>query len=662
MAQEELIDPDAINPPRQPERVDVRAYNPSSLPAGTVLPFVLPQDRFQAASGMQQAQTPPEAVQRMIVPNTAYTPPAPAPAPVARSVAPAQGAVPAAAPGAPAAAPAAAPATPAAGRPADAKGLLSITADQFRNMTPEQREATLQAFQLQLAQQGERQSADYQKRLEPIEQKQRALIDRMDKGYDELARLQNQIPLRPEPLDKPMPEAPRGKTIDAEAFNKTYAFGMIAAALMGKKIGLTQAGALQAFSGAIKGYLDGNDQAYEAAVADWKNKSKQAEEQNRIQNENYLKILKNDRMPFEQKMAAMKLLSMQYENQGFLRAIEKANFDDADTHLARTENALKSTLSSADKVLTSIMAAEAKKETQKNRELSPEAKKYLGQYVAAGGPMFAAHALKDVIESAIAAGVSAQDLAKSQREMKASFAALRSLGTREGSIETVIQEMPKFIELLKESYQEVTRTGIVPINRIISAVASGTGSDAEIAVQGYANSVALSYSKIIGGGNSNTTDYAKKRAEHLINTALDYPQLNKVLEILTKEMKIAEKANKDAIGKFLEQHYKDDDVLPLDKSEQLAPKAPAPAAAARSGTQTPGAATPKAGGAPTKKSPETDPNKWKAARIEELKVLAPNPKEGDVTEPWSEPGSQFNGRRLEYRNGKWDIKKAKPQD
>jgi hypothetical protein len=120
--------------------------------------------------------------------------------------------------------------------------------------------------------------------------------------------------------DEPKPEDYRKNSLE-------FASAM---AVMGALAGrFTRAGgtaALNAFSGALKGWNQGNQQAYEDAAKQWEAATKKTLDNNNIEIEKYKEIMADKKANIDQMMAAMNLVAAEHQNKIMFDATLEKNY------------------------------------------------------------------------------------------------------------------------------------------------------------------------------------------------------------------------------------------------------------------------------------------------------------------------------------------------
>jgi hypothetical protein len=84
--------------------------------------------------------------------------------------------------------------------------------------------------------------------------------------------------------------------------------------------------ALNAFTGALKGWQQGNQQAYEDAAKQWEQNSQKTIENNNIELEKYKEILADKKANIDQMMAAITVAGAQYQNSVIYNLAKSGNF------------------------------------------------------------------------------------------------------------------------------------------------------------------------------------------------------------------------------------------------------------------------------------------------------------------------------------------------
>jgi len=141
--------------------------------------------------------------------------------------------------------------------------------------------------------------------------------------YEQLHRLQAQRPAIPQ--QKLVGPAP-----DANEYNKRArawggAMAMIGAlAAKGARASGTQA--MAAFNGALKGWQEGNLEAYMNSYEKWKNESERTIQNNRQMLERYRLVLEDNRMNIDQQMAAIQQVAVEHHDATAFRLAKERNF------------------------------------------------------------------------------------------------------------------------------------------------------------------------------------------------------------------------------------------------------------------------------------------------------------------------------------------------
>jgi hypothetical protein len=120
--------------------------------------------------------------------------------------------------------------------------------------------------------------------------------------------------------DAPKPED--YKKYSMEFFSSMAVLGAIAGRFT-RKGGTT---ALNAFAGALKGWQQGNLQAYESAAKEWEASAKQTIENNNIEVEKYKEVMADKKANIDQMMAAMNIVAAEHQNKIMFDATMEKNY------------------------------------------------------------------------------------------------------------------------------------------------------------------------------------------------------------------------------------------------------------------------------------------------------------------------------------------------
>ena len=120
--------------------------------------------------------------------------------------------------------------------------------------------------------------------------------------------------------DAPKPE-------DYQKYSMEYASAMALIGAIGSRWTRNAGNAsLNAFAGALKGWKEGNLQAYESAAKEWEHNTKKTLENNQIEMQKYKEIMDDKKLNIDQMMAAMNLVSSQFQNKIMFDATVAKNY------------------------------------------------------------------------------------------------------------------------------------------------------------------------------------------------------------------------------------------------------------------------------------------------------------------------------------------------
>jgi hypothetical protein len=171
--------------------------------------------------------------------------------------------------------------------------------------------------------------------------------------------------------DEPKPEDYRKNSLE-------FASAM---AVMGALAGrFTRAGgtaALNAFSGALKGWNQGNQQAYEDAAKQWEAATKKTLDNNNIEIEKYKEIMADKKANIDQMMAAMNLVAAEHQNKIMFDATLEKNYTMAFGAVDKMYGAQEKLQGSYQKLLDIKNKQDEKNHTNAKWLASPEGQAYI---------------------------------------------------------------------------------------------------------------------------------------------------------------------------------------------------------------------------------------------------------------------------------------------
>ena len=169
---------------------------------------------------------------------------------------------------------------------------------------------------------GEPEKEDYiermERQLDPLRKQQKELQGKAEKAQQaaldqeeaSIKRFEARTANRPTP--KSLPESPQA--FSQEAVNYLQITALVGAIAGTLTRGNTTAG-LNAFSGAVQGFMKGNQQVFEAKTQEWKMISQRIKEDNQAQMDAYDQVLKDENMDATMKQRHIQNIAKMYDNQ-----------------------------------------------------------------------------------------------------------------------------------------------------------------------------------------------------------------------------------------------------------------------------------------------------------------------------------------------------------
>ena len=182
-------------------------------------------------------------------------------------------------------------------------------------------------------------------------------------------------------LEAPIPQPPRqqqvapGPKFDEMTKKNLMGFaGAMAvfgalASVFGRLSGMA---ALSAFNGALKGWQEGNLQAYEMKTKEWEENTKRTLANNQTEMARYKEILQNRKLNIDQQMSEIQLVGAQYQDAMMVQAAAAKNYTMvANLYMKKEQNAIK-LQEEANKLQNTIDNQRRKLEATAGYWLSPE--------------------------------------------------------------------------------------------------------------------------------------------------------------------------------------------------------------------------------------------------------------------------------------------------
>ena len=135
----------------------------------------------------------------------------------------------------------------------------------------------------------------------------------------------NSPPMPQMPQQQKPPQPPDAKDYQKDAMAWASAFAVLGA-VAGRFTRMPGGAALAAFGGALKGWQEGNLQAYEQASQKWEQENKVALENNRQVMEQYKLALENRKMNIDEQMQQIQLTAANYHDKMMYDAAQSKNY------------------------------------------------------------------------------------------------------------------------------------------------------------------------------------------------------------------------------------------------------------------------------------------------------------------------------------------------
>jgi hypothetical protein len=366
----------------------------------------------------------------------------------------------------------------------------------------------------------------------------------------------------------PMPQAPQQQKEppppDAKEYQKYSMEFAGAMAVLGAVAGrFTRApggAALGAFASALKGWKEGNLQAYEQASQKWEQETKRTIENNKTVMEKYKIELQNRALNIDEQMSRIQLISAQYHDQMMYDAAASKNYTLVAKIFEKNQEQTQKATDAAAKLQEKRDEQKTKNEQSATYWLSPDGQARLQQLSPAQQAgvkqLIDLYGQKQVGKSVIAndraqfiqefkdahggtAPTSAQTTAW-ENSRKGSAAEENAVGRRAGGIALAVQEAHDTIPNVMALAEQNAGKGYATWNAIENKwkVEKGDPGFAEYVQQ--MNALVNIYGRAVNGGNATVSD--KEHARDMLNPNMPLSAVRGAIKGFTREIDIAEQA------------------------------------------------------------------------------------------------------------------------
>jgi hypothetical protein len=349
------------------------------------------------------------------------------------------------------------------------------------------------------------------------------------------------LPKPPGPAS--LPEVPNKPLVDPGEYSKfsamLVAMGMIAGAKSGNWLG-----ASASLNGALKGYMEGNQQAAEASWKKYQADYDKAVEQHNQQQREYMDILDNKKMSINEKFQQWQIIASKYDDQEKLAIARRKSYDEMTTSIMRADDQI---------AQLSVRKEGVDNQVNKTRnattgDLTPGAIEAISEQAEAGDTSaFVGLSKKDresvrnrMADNAQIRGTNGADQAARNANFVGVKAGERTLGTRQANIDSAVTEAQKVLPILRSASDAVPRMKVTSMNELIQAADRGTSDPALARFTQAARSFSNIYTRAVVPGASGVAD--REESLKSLPTFTDQKSFNGVLDIMEQEMKAAKES------------------------------------------------------------------------------------------------------------------------
>lgn len=334
--------------------------------------------------------------------------------------------------------------------------------------------------------------------------------------------------------------------------------------------------ALNAGAAAMKGFREGDVQEMQRKREEWKDKTAQALEQNRIETERYQAAWKKADRNVAQAMAAMQAEAASFKDDAMLSVLRKG---DPEMIMKLMEGRRKSEM----EILKAMESEQRYQDQREQRErfhkdqqdknkanISDDVARFMAERVWSGdksalmnvgrGNQTAANLVK-VQEQILAIGKekeaagepgTAAALAAKMAEFQAMSAGLRTAAVRHSNIATSVNEALRTFPLARQASAQLPRSDYLMVNRMTQEAKRQSGDPAIRQFDARNAAAITAYAQAMQRSGAITV-HAQERADELLRTADSDKAYNAVLDSLELEMHQALQAPEDTAQQIEDQ-------------------------------------------------------------------------------------------------------------
>jgi hypothetical protein len=364
----------------------------------------------------------------------------------------------------------------------------------------------------------------------------------------------------PVPQTQKAPPAP-----DAQAYRKDAMAWASAMAVLGAVAGrfarVPGTAALSAFGGALKGWQEGNQQAYEDAAKKWEENNKAVVENNRQVLEKYKLALENRKMNIDEQMSQIQLISAQYHDKIMYDAAAAKNYTMVAQIYEKQFQYTDKVKQAGDKLIEKRRADDLKSQENASYWMMTEEGQAKLPTLSAGQQASIKQAWERLGQKGMGKSAIAQDrqqyineytdehgvaptssqITDWEAERSGKTAEATTVGRRAGGIAIAVDEAHQTIPNVLAAAEKSAGRGLATWNRIENKWNVEKG-DADFAfyVQ-QMNSLINVYGRVISGGGKGTVSDLE-HAREMLNPNMPLSAVKGSLRGFSTEVDIAEKA------------------------------------------------------------------------------------------------------------------------
>jgi hypothetical protein len=365
------------------------------------------------------------------------------------------------------------------------------------------------------------------------------------KASEQLAGLEGLQPPKPTEL----PEYKPKPIVDAQDYQK-LSWGLIGLAAIGGAVSKGNwLGVSSSLNGALKGYLEGNQERAKKDYEDYQRKFEAAKARDAQAQKEFEDILRSRTLTINSMLQQVKLAASKYDRQDIRAAAEQKSIDAIWRQVEASRNSLTQIEARHDQVVTQMDAQMERLKFQMGGSaggLTDKGRDFLERMVESGSydlmraasSRYGAAKVVPIINDMAEKGVDPGEVTAAKIELAAKSSALRVTEVRQAGVERLTGTVQRMQQKVLELAQRVVPTGSPPVNAKLYAIKQAMGDKDFAKLRTEVAAIARQYMEAVTMPGSNAQLHAgsQELADQILNINSSVGQFVGAFEGMNEEI------------------------------------------------------------------------------------------------------------------------------